>query len=38
MKDEYGVINEIGDMGLGFKPVTEEEQQKVKESTEKESK
>lgn len=37
MKDEYGVINEIGDMGLGFKPITEEEQQKVKES-EKESK
>lgn len=37
MNEKYGVINEIGDMGLGFKPVTEEEQQKVKES-EKESK
>lgn len=31
---EIGVINEIGDMGLGFDPLTESQQEKLKESSE----
>lgn len=27
--NQYGVINEIGDMGLGFKPVSESEQKQI---------
>ena len=38
MKDEqYGVINEIGDMGLGFDPVSEEENKQINESAKKEN-
>ena len=35
---EYGVINEIGDLGLGFSPLTEAEQKQLKEEQEKEDK
>lgn len=27
----YGVINEIGDMGLGFDPISDEDAEKIKE-------
>lgn len=27
----YGIINEIGDLGLGFDPISEEDQEKIKE-------
>jgi hypothetical protein len=36
-KQELGVINEIGDLGLGFYPVNESEQEKI-EKKEKEEK
>lgn len=29
MPKEVGVIQEQGDMGLGFEPITEEEQEKI---------
>lgn len=32
---EYGVINEIGDLGLGFTPLSESEQEKLKQEEEK---
>ena len=35
---EYGVINEIGDLGLGFTPLSEAEQEKIKKEEEKEDK
>ena len=35
---EYGVINEIGDLGLGFTPLSESEQKQLKEQQEKEDK
>lgn len=33
---QIGVINEVGDLGLGFTPLSEEDQQAVKESAENE--
>lgn len=32
---EYGVINEIGDLGLGFTPLSEAEQNQIKKENEK---
>lgn len=29
---QYGVLNEVGDLGLGFDPLTPEEQKIVQES------
>lgn len=29
--DTYGVITEVGDLGLGFDPISEEDQEKIKE-------
>ena len=29
---KYGVINEIGDLGLGFDPVSEDEEKVIEES------
>lgn len=29
---DFGVINEIGDMGLGFRPLTEEDNKTVNEA------
>lgn len=29
---KYGVINEVGDLGLGFDPVSEEEEKVIEES------
>ena len=29
---QYGVLNEVGDLGLGFDPLTPEEQKVVQES------
>ena len=34
MSDNYGVINEIGDLGLGFSPLYEAEQEQVKKKEE----
>ena len=34
MSDNYGVINEIGDLGLGFSPLSEAEQEQVKKNEE----
>ena len=34
MSDNYGVINEIGDLGLGFSPLSEAEQEQVKKKEE----
>lgn len=31
--EQIGVITEQGDMGLGFDPLTEQEQEQVKESS-----
>lgn len=32
MEDKkIGIINEIGDLGLGFDPITEEEQKQIEE-------
>ena len=28
---QIGIINEIGDLGLGFDPITEEDMNKIKE-------
>ena len=33
-KKEYGVIHEIGDLGLGFDPVTEEANEKLNKEEE----
>lgn len=33
---EFGVLNEIGDMGLGFKPLNEKDNQMVNEAMNKE--
>ena len=33
---EYGVITEQGDLGLGFEPVTEEEEKSILESQKRE--
>lgn len=35
MAKEYGVINEVGDLGLGFTPLTESEQKQLKEEDKK---
>ena len=32
--DNIGVINEVGDLGLGFYPINESEQQKLNEKEE----
>ena len=32
---QVGIINEIGDLGLGFDPVSEEEAEKIKEQIDK---
>lgn len=35
MKDqEYGVINEVGDLGFGFYPISESEQEQIKKEEE----
>lgn len=34
MSDNYGVINEIGDLGLGFSPLSEAEQEQVNKKEE----
>ena len=33
---QYGVLHEIGDIGLGFDPVSEEENKQINESVQKE--
>lgn len=33
-KREIGIINEIGDLGLGFDPISEEDKEKIKEQLE----
>lgn len=30
MNENYGVINEVGDLGLGFYPINESEQEQIK--------
>ena len=30
-KEQVGIINEIGDLGLGFDPIDESEAEKIKE-------
>lgn len=32
--NEVGIINEIGDLGLGFDPISEEDKEKIKEQFE----
>lgn len=34
MKDQLGVITEIGDLGLGFDPISEEDEKAIKERLE----
>lgn len=34
MSEQIGIINEIGDLGLGFDPITEEDMEKIKDKTE----
>lgn len=34
MNNNLGVINEIGDLGLGHYPISEEEQEKMKKDEE----
>ena len=34
-KKEIGIINEIGDLGLGFDPISEDEAEKIKDEMEK---
>lgn len=29
--DQIGIINEIGDLGLGFEPISEEDTEKLKD-------
>ena len=31
-KEQLGIINEIGDLGLGFDPISEEDAKKLEES------
>lgn len=38
MADNYGVINEIGDLGLGFTPLTEAEKEQLKKEDKEEEK
>lgn len=33
---EYGVINEVGDLGVGFYPISESEQEQMRKKEEKE--
>ena len=37
MKDEeqLGIINEIGDLGLGFEPISDEDAEKIKDKDDK---
>lgn len=35
-KTEIGIINEIGDLGLGFEPISDEDKEKIKEQLEEE--
>lgn len=35
---EIGVIQEVGDLGLGFEPLTEQEQKKLEEQEKKDKK
>lgn len=35
MSEQYGVINEVGDLGLGFTPLSESEQKQLKEEDKK---
>lgn len=30
-KEQIGIINEIGDLGLGFDPISEEDMEKIKD-------
>lgn len=34
MKEQIGIITEIGDLGLGFDPISEEDEEKIKEHVE----
>lgn len=34
MANNYGIINEIGDLGLGFTPISEAEQEQLKKDQE----
>lgn len=37
MEQQYGVIHEVGDLGLGFNQISEEESEKIREQKEKEN-
>ncbi len=32
MSENYGVINEVGDLGLGYYPIEESEQEKINQN------
>ena len=34
-ENQIGIINEIGDLGLGFEPITDEDAEKLKEHDDK---
>ncbi len=34
MENKYGIIHEIGDLGLGFSPISEEEQNIIENNNE----
>lgn len=34
-ENNVGIINEVGDLGLGFEPLSEEDQEKIKEQDDK---
>lgn len=36
-EEKIGVINEVGDLGLGFYPVNEQEEKTIKENEDKEA-
>jgi len=38
MSDTIGVINEVGDLGLGFTPLSEQDQQTVKDAEKEDNK
>ena len=38
MKTEIGIINEVGDLGLGFEELSEEDKKKLKEEEKKDTK
>lgn len=38
MSDTIGVINEVGDLGLGFTPLSEQDQQAVKDAEKEDNK